>query len=78
MTSSCYKIYGLAVHTKMQRCRFQIYTLWDPVSKIALSGSQNAGSVWTKRRYVTKYLRIQLNASPSVWGLTVIVFYMTV
>ncbi len=33
MTSSCHKIYGLVVHTKRKRCRFQIYALWDPVSK---------------------------------------------
>ncbi len=33
MTSSFHKIYGLAVHTKTQGCRFLIYPLWDPVSK---------------------------------------------
>ncbi len=51
MTSSFHKIYGLAVHMKTQGCRFQIYPFWDPVSKIAVSRSQNAGSVWTKRQY---------------------------
>ena len=43
MTSSFQKIYGLAVQTKTQRRRFQIYPLWDPVSK-------NIGFTLPKRR----------------------------
>ncbi len=33
MTSSFHKMYRSAVHTKTQGCRFQIYPLWDTVSK---------------------------------------------
>ena len=43
MTSSFQKIYGFAVQTKTQRRRFQIYPLWDPVSK-------NIGFTLPKRR----------------------------
>ncbi len=46
--------------------------------QIVFSGSQNARSVWTKCQYDTKYLRIQLNESPCVRGLTVTVFCMSV
>ena len=43
MTSSFQKIYGFAVQTKTQRRRFQMYPLWDPVSK-------NTGFTRPKRR----------------------------
>ncbi len=33
-------------------------------NNIAVSGSQNAGSIWTKCQYDTKCLRIQLKVSP--------------
>ncbi len=71
MTSSFHKIYRLAVHTKRKG-------LGPGFKKIAFSGSQNAGSVWTKRQYDTKYLSIQLNVCLCVRDFTVISFCMSV
>ncbi len=41
--------------------------------KIAVSRSQNAGSIWTKRQTDTTFLRIQPNASLCGQGLSLII-----
>ncbi len=69
--TSFQKIYTDSLSTRKRKggiFRFIHSGTW--FKKISVSVSQNAGSVWTKHLYDTKFMHIQLKASPCGQGLS--------
>ncbi len=73
MKSSFHKIYGLAVHTEIKGAYFRFIHPGTRLKKRAVSGSQNADMI-----QFFFFLLIQLNVSPCVRALGLLVDYCDV